>query len=170
MTRLQGRSMFGGAPLCCDDRSTIAAGSLEGTGREHGGRQTAGLPVLPGGAQKDKLTFPKGSCSPPWGWHDGRRRLGPECATGCPPGWHRWSPSFPWPLRDLWKGSAGVFLRAWVPRRDVRAPFCSSRLFVHLCYPPPSLFAPLRSAPSKWRCTRFAAGQIKVSRVMSHTS
>lgn len=36
MTQPQGRSMFGGAQLCCGDRSTIAAGKLEGTGREHG--------------------------------------------------------------------------------------------------------------------------------------
>lgn len=117
------------------------------------------------GAPKDKLTFPKVSCSPPWGWRGGRWRPRPECATGCPPGWRRWSPSSPCPLRDLWKGSAGVFLRAWVPRWDVLVPFCSSTPFVHLCYPSlPSLLVPCCSVPSKWRCTRFAAGPIKVSR------
>lgn len=165
MTRLQGRSMFGGAPLCCGDRSTIAAGSLEGTGRAHGGRQTVRLPGFFGVLKRNKVTFPKVSCSPPWGWRDGGRWPRPECATGCLPGWHRWSPSSPWPLRDLWKGSEGVFLRAWAPRWVVRVPFCSSGPFVHLFYPPPlSLLAPLCWDPSRWRCTRFAAGWIKISR------
>lgn len=60
MTRPQGRSMFGGAPLCCGDRSTIAAGSLEGTGREHGGRQTARLPVLSAALKEGQTYISKG--------------------------------------------------------------------------------------------------------------
>lgn len=57
MTRPQGRSMFGGAPLCCGDRSTIAPGRLEGTGRRHGGRQTARLPGLSVVLRKTNLHF-----------------------------------------------------------------------------------------------------------------
>lgn len=57
MTRPQGGSVFGGTPLCCGDRSTIAAGSLEGTGREHGGRQTLRLPGLSGAIKKTNLHF-----------------------------------------------------------------------------------------------------------------
>lgn len=167
MTRPQGRSMFGGASLCCGDRSTIAAGSFGGNRKGAWWETDCSSTQLNSGAQEDKLTFPKGSCSPPWGSHGGRRQPRPECATGCLPGWHRWSPSSPWPLRDLWKGSSGVFLRAWVPRWDFLAPFCSSLQFVHRCNPStPNLFAPLCLAPSKWRCTRYAAGQIKVSRAI----
>lgn len=43
--------------MCCGDRSTIAAGSLEGTGREHDRRQTARLPSLSGVLKKTNLHF-----------------------------------------------------------------------------------------------------------------
>lgn len=75
MTWLQGRSMFGAAPLYCGDRSTIARG-ISGEQEESmvGDRQCV-YPVIstqkgPNGAgvrckkKKDKLTFPKVSYSP----------------------------------------------------------------------------------------------------------